>query len=61
MKNTILKKFIGETWEQCIAKVSRFIIDYNLELISLEMHKDEQYYIANIEYNLGLDRRRKNE
>ena len=56
MKDKIKKKFIGDTWEQCIGKVSRFIIDYNLDLIDLEMHKDGQYYIAIASYNLGLDR-----
>ena len=53
---SIKKEFEGTTWYECISKVIRFLIDYNLDFINLEMKKEKENYIAVLEYGLGIKR-----
>ena len=48
------KEFSNESWLQCINLVRLFIDEYNLELISINLYKKENYYVANLEYDLGV-------
>lgn len=50
----IKKEFIGTTWIEAISKVKRFIDEYNLELMSINLKKEKDVYIAILEYKLGI-------
>ena len=50
----IKKEFKGNNWIECLSYVKRFIDDFNLELISIDLHKKEDYYVAKVEYELGV-------
>lgn len=54
MKKSIVKEFEGITWYECVSKVVKFIIDYNLEFINMEMKKGKTNYVAVLEYGLGV-------
>ena len=58
MKDKITKTFVDNEWLKCLAKIRRFIEEYDLELISINLEKirTEKGYIyeAEIEYKLGL-------
>lgn len=50
----VKKEFKSENWLKCIYLVRQFIDEYNLELISIELKKENDYYVAKIEYGLGV-------
>ena len=50
----IKKEFIGTTWIEAVSKVKRYIDEYNLELIKLEICQDDNNFIAKVYYDLGV-------
>lgn len=50
----IKKEFIGTTWIEAISKVKRFIDEYNLELLRLELVKNDKDFVAKVYYDLGV-------
>lgn len=54
MKDTIKKTFVEENWIVCLGRIRAFIDTYNLELICIDLKKQESNYIATITYKLGL-------
>lgn len=58
-KKRITKVFIHQDWLVCLSMIRRFIDEYNLVLISINLErledKNKQYfYEAEIEYELGV-------
>lgn len=53
---TIKKEFTASSWLECIYKIRIFIIDFNLELVRLELRKENNVFIAEVEYGLGVGR-----
>lgn len=56
MKTTMKKQFVGKSWLECVSKVRLFIDKYNLEFINLNVKQQEDFYIAKLEYGLGVVR-----
>ena len=60
IKTLVTKTFIDLEWLKCIAKIKRFIEEYNLDLVSINIKKikDQKkkldYYEATIEYGLNV-------
>lgn len=50
----VKKEFRSENWLKCINLVRLFIDEYNLELISINLKKEKDVYIAMVEYKLGI-------
>jgi len=50
------KQFVGKSWLECVSKVRLFIDKYNLEFINLNVKQQEDFYIAKLEYGLGVVR-----
>lgn len=50
------KKIYGNTYKEVLRKVIRLIDDYFLELISLEVKKENDVYVADVKYGLGIKR-----
>lgn len=56
MKNIITKSFESEKWFTCLNEAERFLLEYGLDLVSLKMIKENDRYVVNIEYGLGVGR-----
>ena len=56
MKHSLKKEFVNRTWLGVIYQVKIFIVDYNLELLSINLKKKANIYVATIEYDLGVER-----
>ena len=60
IKTLVTKTFVDLEWLKCIAKIKRFIEEYNLDLVSINIKKikDQKkkldYYEATIEYGLNV-------
>lgn len=52
MKKLLKKTFADENYIRCLGKIRRFIDEYTLELISINLRKKENLYVANIQYDL---------
>ena len=55
----ITKVFTHQDWLVCLSKIRRFVDDYNLVLVAINLERlkneDNQYfYEAEIEYELGV-------
>ena len=55
-KTIIKKEFYCDTYLMCIAKVKQYVDSYNLELLSLNLKKQENEFKCVIEYGLGVER-----
>ena len=54
MQKNIVKEFEGQSWYECISKIVKFLIDYNLELVNLSITKGKTNYIGVLEYGLNV-------
>lgn len=54
MKNILKKEFESEKWYVCFNEVEKFILNYGLDLIKLEIKLENKKYIATLEYGLGV-------
>lgn len=54
MQKNITKEFEGQSWYECISKIVRFLMDYNLELVNLTIKKTKTNYIGVLEYGLNV-------
>ena len=54
MKTKITKQFESEKWYVVFGQVERFILDYGLDLVKLEIVKKNNKFVATIEYELGV-------
>lgn len=54
MKTKITKQFENEKWYVVFGQVERFILDYGLDLVKLEIVKKNNKFIATLEYELGV-------
>ena len=54
MKNIIKKEFVSEKWYAVFGQVERFILDYGLDLIRLEIKHVDDKFVATLEYGLGV-------
>ena len=52
--STVKKEFRHSNWLVCINMIRKYLDEYNLELISIELKKENDYYVAKIEYGLGV-------
>lgn len=54
MNKELVKDFMGDTYKQALARVIKFIDEYNLKLTYMEIKCIDNSYVANIKYQLGL-------
>lgn len=54
------KIFTDVSYVVCFKQITKYVIDYNLELLSVDLQKKKignaTYYEAKIKYGLGLER-----
>lgn len=54
MKTTLKKQFEDEKWYVCLQQVEKFVLEFGLDLISLEVKIENRKYVATLEYGLGV-------